>query len=823
MTTAAVTRPIVETREHWTDEWILRPDLKPISVRAILAPAIGTATLRWHYGQIDDNDGAGRAVVPPLDLVGHYVRIADPGPPITPIWHGVITGVADAPGMADLAEPTGVQVLQARDLAWILHHSPIDGSVVELLAAAQTITRRLTFNTPHAAGLAVQGNRSSTKYAAPSGRTSYIFSADGETWTAQDIAEYALAWYTDSDLAADLSGLETNLAAFTSAVAPMPTVGALLDAVAARQRGHAWRVGVNNDNTVLVEICSAFADAVTVGATTLAASATIIDLERSNYDRVTLTTDESVRYSEVVVRGSPILLVGTFSFDDATLDEAWTAAQETAYEAATEQNRKDEKYQSVFTAYRIPPASLPGGPVCNDDGTLAAGPAKILAHGKQLLPQIPLRLTADDADAPDDFRSPLVVIDNDPGGSTTYEPIDKLATTDNRRPNMTVVPLDGEPGIRVIVHPNYMLGRNHYTDGASFEWPEASAVDYDTIYATVAWYSDEVLAVTADIGDGVGGTLTIDVPEAQCWYRLADTMVGVAGGSRTEEAAAATLRTDAAQLTAIAAMAKAWYGRDRRGAEATLANLDYQDMIGTLLGSFMTPAHGQDLEVQSVISEVTWDFDEATTTLKTDFAELDFAGLHRSIAGSGGAAGPGDPVPTARRTGAFHPARLAGQVPPAAAAGFAAGTMCPYGGNTVPTGWLICDGAAVSRTTYADLFTAIGTLWGVGDGSTTFNVPDTGGRTVRGWKSGDATFGTVGNTGGVATLDLDHYHGPYDGGPSCIGVTSGYDAFCWDWTTNTSSPTWTGTSNPPTIDKPDGSHEVDNRGPWGGAKWIIKT
>jgi microcystin-dependent protein len=48
----------------------------------------------------------------------------------------------------------------------------------------------------------------------------------------------------------------------------------------------------------------------------------------------------------------------------------------------------------------------------------------------------------------------------------------------------------------------------------------------------------------------------------------------------------------------------------------------------------------------------------------------------------------------------------------------------PYAGSSVPDGWLECDGSAVSRTTYADLFTAIGTTWGAGDGSTTFNLPD---------------------------------------------------------------------------------------------------
>ena len=52
--------------------------------------------------------------------------------------------------------------------------------------------------------------------------------------------------------------------------------------------------------------------------------------------------------------------------------------------------------------------------------------------------------------------------------------------------------------------------------------------------------------------------------------------------------------------------------------------------------------------------------------------------------------------------------------------------------DTIPSGWLLCDGSAVSRTTYAELFAAIGTTYGVGDGTTTFNLPNFIGRVVQG-------------------------------------------------------------------------------------------
>lgn len=64
--------------------------------------------------------------------------------------------------------------------------------------------------------------------------------------------------------------------------------------------------------------------------------------------------------------------------------------------------------------------------------------------------------------------------------------------------------------------------------------------------------------------------------------------------------------------------------------------------------------------------------------------------------------------------------------------GVPTGVINAFAGNTPPTGWLLCNGQAVSRTTYANLFAAIGTMYGPGDGSTTFNLPDLRGRVVAG-------------------------------------------------------------------------------------------
>ncbi len=137
---------------------------------------------------------------------------------------------------------------------------------------------------------------------------------------------------------------------------------------------------------------------------------------------------------------------------------------------------------------------------------------------------------------------------------------------------------------------------------------------------------------------------------------------------------------------------------------------------------------------------------------------------------------------------------------------FLSGMVMPYAGSSAPTGFLLCGGQAVSRTTYSDLFAVVGTTYGVGDGSSTFNLPDLQGRVVAGKDdmSGssanrltDAVTGglngdTLGDTGGTESHTLTsaqsglvgHTHGVSasleavtGGGTSTTGVDTGESAF----------------------------------------------
>lgn len=98
------------------------------------------------------------------------------------------------------------------------------------------------------------------------------------------------------------------------------------------------------------------------------------------------------------------------------------------------------------------------------------------------------------------------------------------------------------------------------------------------------------------------------------------------------------------------------------------------------------------------------------------------------------------------------------------------GAVMSFAMSTAPSGWLICDGSAVSRTAYAALYAAIGSTWGAGDGSTTFNIPDFRGAFLRGFDNGRGY-----DTGRVfASYEADafasHNHSVSDPGHSHVVV-----------------------------------------------------
>jgi microcystin-dependent protein len=149
-----------------------------------------------------------------------------------------------------------------------------------------------------------------------------------------------------------------------------------------------------------------------------------------------------------------------------------------------------------------------------------------------------------------------------------------------------------------------------------------------------------------------------------------------------------------------------------------------------------------------------------------------------------------------------------------------AGVVDMFAGSTAPSGYLLCDGSAVSRTTYSKLFTAIGTTYGAGDGSTTFNVPNLKGKVAVGLDSADTSFDALGETGGEKTHTLSvaempsHSHSktviPKD--TQWVAPSQGWNYSFTDGTTYTQNTDNTGG---------DGAH--NNLQPYIVLNYIIKT
>jgi microcystin-dependent protein len=104
------------------------------------------------------------------------------------------------------------------------------------------------------------------------------------------------------------------------------------------------------------------------------------------------------------------------------------------------------------------------------------------------------------------------------------------------------------------------------------------------------------------------------------------------------------------------------------------------------------------------------------------------------------------------------------------------GAVNTFAMNSAPTGWLSCDGSLISRTTYSGLFSVVGTLYGVGDGSTTFNLPDLRGEFIRGFDAGRGV--DSGRSFGTAQSDelKSHTHSATTWSPTTDLVHSGFGA-----------------------------------------------
>ena len=147
------------------------------------------------------------------------------------------------------------------------------------------------------------------------------------------------------------------------------------------------------------------------------------------------------------------------------------------------------------------------------------------------------------------------------------------------------------------------------------------------------------------------------------------------------------------------------------------------------------------------------------------------------------------------------------------------GSIAQFGGKTAPTNWLFCNGQAVSRETYKELFSVIGTTYGDGDGSTTFNVPDFIGRVPVGLDKEDTDFDTLGETGGEKTHKLTISEMPAHKHELTIEGGGSITASGVKWSSGTNMRKYAGDM----IENAGGNQAHNNMQPYTVTNFIIKA
>jgi len=193
------------------------------------------------------------------------------------------------------------------------------------------------------------------------------------------------------------------------------------------------------------------------------------------------------------------------------------------------------------------------------------------------------------------------------------------------------------------------------------------------------------------------------------------------------------------------------------GTSFVTTNIANRYLPGSAAGSNLTHPIGSKVWVVPLAQHIEDLHDRIEALLHAGFSDLgnDHHTQYSLVSGAraftGEVGGVTPTVGASLATKSYVDTADAGVIPP--------GVISAYAGASAPTGYLMADGAEISRATYADLFAAIGTTFGVGDGATTFDLPDLRGRFPLGLAAA-GTGSTLGEIGGTLdpTIDLIHSH-----------------------------------------------------------------
>lgn len=463
------------------------------------------------------------------------------------------------------------------------------------------------------------------------------------------------------------------------------TVWQVLNRLIDRSRGLGWHMIVES-GTVKLKVWSQTVSAITLpsGSTVPAnTDTTTYDFDGAvNIQTAEVTSTLLTQYDQIVVRGERAGSVFSIR-PQANAEKDWTDSDRTKYntaasgktgystlsdadkEAANNDVRAQDALARVFSWWR-PRTSWNGRsatdpnnltapyalPKIDADGEVdTAQPANVQRAGLRILPYLPMRQgvdytkpivpeLADDDDSETDFLPPILWLQisnirsgTDLGWVHAERLNQSIEANSSKRPHTYSVDLsvrEDAPGLifRTVGRPQHYICSDLYTPNSSFENIAAGeGIANDKWIATVYMQQDQYCRaqypLDADLPslDLIRKKL-IEIPGAYLDYLVPGTIVTVDAGELKKTTAGGYLRDDRQKLKDIARLAYSWYGQERR-----ILNLSFRSIVtGFGVGQLVTTiGSGANLEtINTCITCITWDLVSGTTSLHTQFGEMDF-------------------------------------------------------------------------------------------------------------------------------------------------------------------------------------------------------
>lgn len=614
--------------------WTYAPWLEPLVCTKRAMPGGSSARFRWRYGRHMDPRVGAWAVYDPVDLDGWWVQVVlhDQWSSVV-MWTGIVVMHSDQmDGGAWDGIERGSLEFDAFGPEYLLRQYRAWGAWTE---GGVYIDRTPPVNRRTTRGLHVEGNMS----AGLSALGTWTFSTQGAEWTHYKFLHYVMHLFQNDGItwyfAGDAWVLDQMRSSFEYEGL---TVLELLDRLIGGSNGLGWGVRYHESGACVIDVWSQVEYPLSTGTFTLPANTrqTVLwDTDPLLQPRVMFSSD--TRYDQIIVGGEPIKVMSSHVLAaDAgrtlgyggNLVPGWTPAQQALYKAADDDERREAKYDAVYTTWVLPPDYDWAGLNClvGADGSVVSSEVALPRNwneGHRFERYLPVTQVGADGEA--EWRPASVFVHTQEDGWHEIQNLVGIEDPVDDFPAVGVRLLDQRPGV-------YLKSRiaNHHIALGMFE----GDTDYNPVInpigsvVTVFHSLDQRIAVRAALPTGYGPgakPLVLYIPDAEFWWAYGAPIIDTVGGELQGYTGPQIIRDDRARLYVALSLAMAMYGRPRRPIEAYYGTLVPGFELGTLILGVSNGLRWRDSG--TTVTEIEWDCEGMQMRLRTGGLEMDITRL----------------------------------------------------------------------------------------------------------------------------------------------------------------------------------------------------